>query len=60
MRQASTLGARAPPHLKKGSAQKRRRGERKFRPDMPEKKIKTKKVGEKVEKSKRKGIKERG
>ena len=62
---AGALGARAPPppHLKKSSAQKRPKEERKFRPDMPARKmhvplrfdkIKTKKVRKKEEKSKRK------
>ena len=58
------LGARAPPTWEKNSAQKCPKEERKFRPDMSAKKnvhvplrydkIKTKKVGKKEEKSKRK------
>ena len=56
-----------PPHLEKSSAQKRPKEERKFCPDMSSKKnvhvllrydkIKMKKVGEKEDISKRKGIK---
>ena len=61
------LGARAPPHLGKSSAQKCPKEERKFRPDMSAKKnvriplryrkIKTKKLRKKEENSKRKGLK---
>ena len=56
------------PHLKKRSAQKRPKEERKFRPDILAKrmhvplrynKIKTKKLGEKEEESKKKGIKQK-
>ena len=63
--QGGALGAHAPPpHLKKSSTQKRPKEERKFHPDMSAKrmhillrydKIKTKKVGKKEEKSKKKG-----
>ena len=45
-----------PPTWEKSSAQKCPKEERKFRPDMSAK-IKTKKVGKKEEKKKRKGIK---
>ena len=61
------VGARAPPTWEKSSAQKCLKEEKKFRPDMSAKmnvhvplrydKIKTKKVGIKEEKSKRKEIK---
>ena len=62
-----SLDARAPPTWGKSSAQKSPKEERKFRPDMSAKKnvhvplrydkIKTKKVGKKEGKNKRKGIK---
>ena len=69
VRRGGALGARAPPppNLEKSSAQKCSKEERKLRPDMAAKrkvhvplrydKIKTKKVGKKEDKSKRKGIK---
>ena len=69
VRRGGALGARAPPPptWEKSSAQKCPKEERKFRPDMSAKtnvyvplrydKIKTKKVGKKEEKSKRKGVK---
>ena len=59
LRRGFALGARAPPPpptWEKSSAQKCPKEERKFRPDMSAK-IKTKKVGKKEEKKKRKGIK---
>ena len=66
--QGGALGARAPPpNWEKSSAHKFPKEERKFHPDMSVKKnvhvplrynkIKTKKVGKKEGKSKRKGIK---
>ena len=68
VRRGGALGAlHPPPHLEKSSAQKCPKEERKFRPDMAAKrnvhvplrydKIKTKTVGKKEDKSKRKGIK---
>ena len=67
VRKGSALGARAPPTWEKCSAQKCPKEERKFRPDMSEKtnmhvplkydKIRTKKIGKKEERSKRKGLK---
>ena len=66
VRSGSALGPRAPPTWDKSSAQKCLKEERKFRLDMSAKtnvhvplrydKIKTKKVGKKEEKSKRKGV----